>query len=169
MNSKDFIQAIRKVIREEVRSAVREELSIIGESINESRNTNVKKTTVKESVLAPKTAITKPQYAPAKKSYVNNPLLNDLLNDTGGFKGDGPNVYLEESINYNDYEEWPTMNSRSPKASMSGISALPTTDTEGRRVDASALAQTESGQAVVQALTKDYSLLMKAIDKKKGK
>lgn len=171
MNSKDFIQVMRSVIRDEVRNAVREELAVIGEMITESRNTNVKKSTVKESVIAKKPAISKPRYktAPVKKSYVNNPLLNDLLNDTSGFRGDGPNVYLEENINYNDYEEWPTMNSRAPKAAAPGISVLPTTDAEGRRVDTSKLAQTEAGQAVVQALTKDYSLLMKAIDKKKGK
>ena len=42
------------------------------------------------------------------------------------------------------------------------------TDLEGRRVDMNQLAQTEEGAAVVNALTKDYSALMKAIDKKKG-
>jgi hypothetical protein len=36
-------------------------------------------------------------------------------------------------------------------------------------VNVQQLAQTEAGAAVVNALTKDYSALMKAIDKKKGK
>ena len=168
MHSKDFIQALRKVIREEVRSAVREELSIIGETISESRNTNIKKSTVKTSNLESKPAL---HYKPtAKKTYVNNSLLNDLLNETPGFAGEGPRAYLEEQIDYNDFSEWPTMNrSASPRMQSNPTSMLPTTDTEGRKIDASKLAETESGQAVVQALTKDYSALMKAIDKKKGK
>ena len=167
MNSKDFIQVMRNVIRDEVRNAVREELAVIGEMITESRNTNVKKTTVKESIIASKPVYKSTNKPAAKKQFTTNPTLNDLLNDTNGFKGEGPAAYLEENINYNDFEEWPTMSSRAPKAA--GISVLPTTDAEGRRVDTSKLAQTEAGQAVVQALTKDYSLLMKAIDKKKGK
>lgn len=172
MNSKDFIQALRKVIREEVRSAVREELSIIGETISESRNTNSRNTTVKQSVIASKPAINKPQYKTntVKKPYVNNPMLNDILNETAGFPGEGPRAYIEEQINYNDFSEWPTMNrSAAPRMQSNPTAMLPTTDTEGRRIDTSKLAETESGQAVVQALTKDYSALMKAIDKKKGK
>ena len=171
MNSKDFIQALRKVIREEVRSAVREELSIIGETISESRNTNLRNTTVKQSVIASKPANNKPQYKTAlKKPYVNNPMLNDILNETVGFTNEGPRAYLEEQIDYNDFSEWPTMNrSATPKMQSSPVAMLPTTDTEGRRIDVSKLSETESGQAVVQALTKDYSALMKAIDKKKGK
>jgi hypothetical protein len=43
------------------------------------------------------------------------------------------------------------------------------TDVDGRRIDTNQLASTEAGAAVVNALTKDYSALMKAIDKKKGK
>jgi hypothetical protein len=42
-------------------------------------------------------------------------------------------------------------------------SIMPMTDTEGRRVNTQ-----ELPDHVVSALTKDYSALMKAIDKKKG-
>jgi hypothetical protein len=169
MNSKDFIQVMRKIIREEVRSAVRDELSIIGGSLAESRNTTSRKSTVTPKVLA-----TKPVYQPArkpavKKPYVNNPMLNDILNDTGGFTNDGPRAYLEEQIDYNDFAEWPSMNMGSINKAQSNISMLPTTDSEGRRIDVAAIAKTEAGQEVVQALTRDYSSLMKAIDKKKGK
>ena len=169
MNSKDFIQTLRKVIREEVRSAVREELSIIGETISESRNTNLTKPTVKQSVIAAKPVFKKP--VATKKTYVNNSMLNDILNETPGFAGEGPKAYLEEQIDYNDFSEWPSMSRKgtAPRMQSTPMTMLPTTDTEGRRVDVSKLAETESGQAVVQALTKDYSALMKAIDKKKGK
>jgi hypothetical protein len=40
---------------------------------------------------------------------------------------------------------------------------------EGRAVPVEQLQQTEAGQAVVNALTRDYSGLMKAINAKKGK
>lgn len=168
MNSKDFIQVLRKVIQEEVRTAVREELSIIGKSINESRNIKPISTTVKQNVYGKK-PINKSNSA-SKKQFANNPLLNDLLNETAGFSNEGPKVFLEESIgvnhiDYNDFSEWPTMNSRKPSPKAAPI---PTVDAEGRPVDVKKLAETEAGAAVVNALTRDYSSLMKAINKKKG-
>ena len=150
MNSKDFIQALRKVIREEVQVAVRTELKQFGSVISESKQT---KPTYTETI--------KPKVNQQPKKYTANPTLNDLLNETSGFRGDGPMAYMEEQIDYNDFSEWPTMNSKPAAAPVM-------TDLEGRRVDMNQLAQTEEGAAVVNALTKDYSALMKAIDKKKG-
>ena len=159
MNSKDFIQVLRKVIREEVQVAVRKELSNLNTSINEEKEP-VKLTTYASTI--------KRTPARQKKQYTSNPMLNDILNETAGFTSEGPAVYLEESvneINYNDFSEWPTMR-RTP-----GPAAAPTvlTDINGNRVNANQLAQTEAGAAVINAVTKDYSALMKAIDKKKGK
>jgi hypothetical protein len=42
------------------------------------------------------------------------------------------------------------------------------TDVDGRRIDINQLTSTTEGEAVVNALTRDYSQLMKAINKKKG-
>ena len=42
------------------------------------------------------------------------------------------------------------------------------TDVNGSTVDMKQLAKTEAGAAVVDALTKDYSALMKRINDKKG-
>lgn len=157
MNSKDFIQVLRKVIREEVQVAVRGELDKFSSVITESKTKPVAQPVKYTEQYKPK-----PQ--PQKKQFTSNPTLNDLLNDTVGFKGEGPQVYLEESIDYNDRSEWPTMNmSRMPQA------PPVLTDVDGRRFDVDQLASTEAGAAVVNALTKDYSALMKAIDKKKGK
>ena len=72
-------------------------------------------------------------------------------------------AYLEEQIDYNDFSEWPTMQSK-PTPSMPAV----VTDVDGRRVDIKQLASTAEGEAVVNALTRDYSQLMKAINKKKG-
>lgn len=161
MNSKDFIQALRKVIREEVSYAVRTELSkitpIINEQVTTAKYTQTAKPTVTHKIIAK---------APVKKQYTDNPTLNELLNDTAGFRNENAGVSLDESIDYNNFEEWPTMG-RKPTPSAKSI--IPTYDTEGRRVDVSKLAETEAGAAVVKALTRDYSSLIKAIDKKKGK
>jgi hypothetical protein len=162
MNSKDFIQALRKVIREEVSVAVRNELNQFNSVITESKKKEVSKYT--DSINP-----TKPAQRPQPnqpKQYVSNPMLNDILNETVGFKGEGPQVYLEESVDYNDMSEWPTMN---VNGRMAPTTPSILTDVDGRRIDTNQLASTEAGAAVVNALTKDYSALMKAIDKKKGK
>lgn len=160
MNSKDFILALRKVIREEVQTAVRTELDKFSSVLSESK---------KAQVSAPVTTRYNESYRPKTvsqtKQYTSNPTLNELLNDTAGFRGEGPKVYMEEQVNYNDFSEWPTMNMNR----MTVATPQVVTDHEGRRIDMKQLAQTEAGAAVVDALTKDYSALMKAIDNKKGK
>jgi hypothetical protein len=156
MNSKDFIQALRKVIREEVQGAVRTELKQFNSIISETRQTTKPVTAYTETI--------KPKVKQQSKQYTANPTLNELLNGTSGFKGDGPMAYLEEQIDYNDFSEWPSMQSRPTPSAPAVIS-----DVNGRRIDIKQLAATEEGAAVVNALTRDYSQLMKAIDKKKGK
>jgi len=161
MNSKDFIQTLRKVIREEVQLAVRTELNKITPVINENKSvskyTDSIRSTVKPKVYSSNTT---------KKQFASNTMLNDILNDTAGFRNENAGAYLEESIDYNDMTEWPTMNRAT---AMSPKSIIPSVDTEGRKIDVTKLASTEAGAAVVNAITKDYSALMKAIDKKKGK
>jgi len=156
MNSKDFIQTLRKVIREEVQVAVRTELKQFSSVISEVKQPTKSTVSYTETI--------KPKVKQQPKQYTANPTLNELLNGTSGFKGDGPMAYLEEQIDYNDFSEWPTMQS-SPTPSATAI----VSDVEGRRIDIKQLAATEEGAAVVNALTRDYSQLMKAIDKKKGK
>ena len=158
MDTKNFIQIMRKIIREEVQTAVRNEFANVNASITES----------KRPIVATKTINTAATKKPAAKPYTKNAFLNEILNSTTGFRGEGPAVMLEEQfvsqdqINYNDFSEWPSMQ-RSVTPSV-----IPTTDADGRRVDLNQLSQTEAGAAVVDALTKDYSSLMKAINKKKG-
>ena len=145
MNSKDFIQALRKVIREEVSTAVRTELSkitpIINERVTTTKYTQTAKPAVTNKVIAK---------APVKKQYTENPTLNELLNETAGFRNEHAGVSLDESIDYNNFDEWPTMG-RKPAPAAKAV--IPTVDTEGRRVDVSKLAETEAGAAVVKALT----------------
>jgi len=155
MNSKDFIQTLRKVIREEVQVAVRTELKQFSSVISEVNQPTKSSVSYTETI--------KPKVKQQPKQYTVNPTLNDLLNDTAGFKGEGPMAYLEEQIDYNDFSEWPTMQSRPTPSAPVAV-----TDVEGRRIDINQLASTAEGEAVVNALTRDYSQLMKAINKKKG-
>ena len=161
MNSKDFIQALRKVIREEVSNAVRTELSkitpVISERVTPTKYTQTAKPTVTNKVTAK---------VPVKKQYTENPTLNELLNETAGFRNEHAGVSLDESIDYNNFEEWPTMG-RKPAPTARAI--MPSVDLEGRPVNVAKLAETEAGAAVVNALTRDYSALVKAMYKKKGK
>ena len=157
MNSKDFLQALRKVIREEVQVAVRTELTQFSSVITETKKQPT--TTVSKYTESIKPIVRQP----VKKPLSKNSVLNDLLNETRGFSSEGPAVYMEEQIDYNDFSEWQTMNSRPTPA----ISVL--TDVNGSKINVAELSQTDAGAAVVNALTKDYSALMKAIDKKKGK
>jgi hypothetical protein len=153
MNSKEFIQSLRKIIREEVQSAVRSEVSKLANVISESRNMDI-------GTFEPEPVKTKP------RKYTENTTLNDLLNETVGFSSNGPQVSYDSKIDYNDFSEWPTMRRNSAIASR----AVPTimTDINGSAVDMTQLAKTEAGAAVVTALTKDYSSLMSRIKDKKG-
>ena len=160
MNSKDFIQTLRKVIREEVQTAVRTELSQIGSVIRESRKST-------PATAQRYTESYKPKPKP-KQQFSKNSMLNDILNETGGFKSENPYAMLQENyseVDYNDFEEWPTKNmGQRPMAPMNKAAMLPTTDPEGRPINPNSVPK-----EVVNAITKDYSALMKAIDKKKGK
>ena len=151
MNSKDFIQALRKVIREEVQGAMRSELKEFSSLINEKT----------QNIVSYSDSI-KPKIKQRAKQYTENPTLNELLNSTSGFSNNTTS-YMDEQINYNDFSEWPSMQSK-PMSMASPV----ITDIEGRKINTKQLASTPEGEAVVNALTRDYSQLMKAIDKKKS-
>jgi hypothetical protein len=163
MNSKDFIQVLRKVIREEVQTAVRTELGNIGSMITEQRKSDQKNPSYRTQQAAAAYAPKRPT-APVKRQLTTNPMLNDILNETGAFQSEGPMSMMNESIDYSgDFDEWPTMQMNGLAGRGQVANTIPKVDTEGRYVDASKLPE-----VVVQNLTKDYSALMKAIDKKKG-
>jgi hypothetical protein len=151
MKANQFIKLLRRVIREEVQMAVRTELRILSESsikqparIFESKPPVVKNKTVQPKVRTP-------------KQYASNPLLNEILNETTMYNNP-----------IGEFEEWPTMG-MNPAIHKSSQAPQILTDFEGRQVDVNTFSQTDAGAAVVDAITKDYSALMKAIDAKKGK
>jgi hypothetical protein len=164
MTTKEFVQAIRKIIQEEVQKSVRKEIQVM---LNESNNQTFVQTNIDPIDFKTESLRVKPRPAKALKQYSKNPMLNDILNETSPLKGDSN--YLAEvfgsNVDYNNYDEWPTM--RSTPTAMSGkmgvANMIPTTDTEGRPVQ-----NTHVPEEVASALTRDYSALMKAINKKKG-
>jgi hypothetical protein len=148
MKANQFIKLLRNVIREEVQVAVRTELRILTEAITQPGTISETKAPVKvKPTVQPKVR--------APKQYAKNQLLNEILNDTMAY-----------SNSIGEFDDYPTM----PMHQMQ-MSTKPAviTDFEGRQVDVNSFAQTEAGAAVVNAITKDYSALMKAIDAKKGK
>ena len=148
MDTKGFINTLRKVIREEVQLAVRTEMK----RLLTENTTNHKKTITHGLELE---QMSRRQ---ERKTFSKDPMLNDLLNETATLPTD----------------EWTTMNFRSEMAqAFGGMRSVgdsniphvaPQTDLDGRPVNMA----NEQVATAVNAMTKDYSALMKAIDKKKG-
>ena len=143
MDNKSFIKALRTIIREEVQAAVRTELRNLLTEQPKKPYTPTVTETVMHSKKQPQTP----------KSFVKDPLLNELLNDTASRP-----LNLSEGAAL-------SFSSEMAQAFSSGKTAVaPVHDLDGKPVDM----KKESVATVVNAMTKDYSALMKAIDKKKG-
>ena len=127
METKSFVKILRKVIREEVRSAVKE---MLVEQKKPARKVIDHGLSLHKMVE---------QNDRPKKKFSNNSMLNDILNETSA--DFNPTEFRGEPA-------YPT---------------IPTTDINGAPVNSAALPDT-----LTKALTRDYSGLMGAIDKKKG-
>ncbi len=172
----DLTKTLRKIIREEVETAVRTEfvnfVSLMGEAKKPKKK--VVKSKPKKKVVS-ETSIKKMvnDIIPAKEvqeqvnknRFSSNPILNDILNETqGGLPQDGtipPQPQPKEG-----HEAYPTMNGgvmdKSKMAQMLGYGGeVPMTSPEGTPIN-------NVPDAVEKAMTRDYGDLMKAIDKKKG-
>ena len=151
MESKTFVKLLRKIIREEVSKAVKQ--AINESSINKVTNSSMNLSETFDDPM--------PNRLIAKKKFTKNPILNDLLNETAS------------SPVSKEMTDWSTMNFKSEMADAFGIersmnnSTMPLASTgiNGEAVNMS----NEGVASTVKAMTKDYSALMKAIDKKKGK
>jgi len=144
MKTQGFVKLLRKVIREEVRNVIVKELRPI---LNEA---NIKKHDINLQEVAD--VPLQPKQPVAKKQYTTNTALNDILNETANTPP----------------AEWNTMNFRADMAEAFGMQSantpLATKGINGEAIDMNK----ESVASTVKAMTRDYSGLMKAIDKKKG-
>jgi len=154
MKAKELAQLLELVVRK----VVREELKPILSEVKKSqkpiiREVKSKKVRVEKDPLdinLSEILAEAPQRETEKKTFMKNPMLNDMLNEVA------------------DSGEWRNMDGNSytsnqAQSFMQG--SVPTTDIDGRPIDTN----NEKVAAAVGAMTKDYSQLMKAIDKKKGK
>jgi hypothetical protein len=149
-----------------VRKVVREELKPI---ITEVRNAS--KPILKETTKKNKTTSNRIQKDPLdinisdilkeervsnptdKKTFVKNSMLNEMLNET---MNDGEWKNMDAQFGSNQAQAW---------SGRETTTVAPTQDIDGRPVDTS----NPEVANVMDAITKDYSQLMKAIDKKKGR
>lgn len=171
MDTKTFLSAIRQVIKEEVRSAIRTELKQL---LSENNTKKTTQSTIKHGINLHRQT----NNAPTKKvAYSSNDMINSILNDTATSMNprdmyeEGPAVDYASPLMMEQYDTELSFSSRDAQGfgmmqPMRGSvpNAIPTTDIEGRQVDVNSLPED-----VTKALTRDYSALMKAIDKKKGK
>ena len=152
MESKSFVKVLRKVIREEVRSAVKELLA--EQQVNHNAVIN-------HGMNLHELADKRP--ARKKKRFTKNDMLNDILNETSGIPSDGPIVS----------QDYPSIgNFKSDMAESFGMSRQPqtlaTNDINGKPINMS----NEKVATAVNAMTKDYSAVMakmRETDKQKGK
>ena len=151
MKAKTFENLIRKVVREEIDYALRREIKSLKEDLRDEINSPIVEQELPSSTISEssKNSLRKkimgtnpiPNKTIKPKNFISdNPTLNDLLNETA--QGD---TNLESG-------NAPVSLSQP----FSSGAPLPT-DTTGMP------------ESVANAVTRDYSGLMKAIDKKKGR
>ena len=153
MEQKKFIQVLRKVIKDEVRSVIKEELT---EILQEGLQSTVNELKSKQPVVKKKKSL-------STKSLFKENKFADILNETSAIK---------EQVGVADYAKLMTedINMTSADAvnfgmqrKMSAASQPVITDAETGQVVA------VQDKAIANAMTRDYSSLMKAIDKKKNR
>jgi hypothetical protein len=148
MTKKELVKIIQEVVKREVKKQVN---TIF---IEEQKTSKTQLADVISQVSEPK----------EKVKYTNNKSLNDVLNETVGL-----------TKQQNEFEEYPTMNGKTFDSSrMQELMGYGKSD-EGKREMAAVDTLKKAGKSVkdvpehvTNALTRDYSKLMKAIDKKKG-
>ena len=156
MDTKKLIKAIQLIIKEEVKKEVAKKEKALRKSILKELKESQPQVVERDPLDVEHIFEQKQE----PKSFTKNSMLNDMLNETaqGGewrsING-GPQVF-----NSSQAQGWGGFNQQTP-------SVLQTA--EGGQVSTQQLQQTEAGQAVLNALTKDYSGLMKHMNDKKGK
>ena len=143
MKAKTFENLIRKVVREEIDYALRREIKSLKEDLRDELKPTITEHT-ERMVEVPQQSSLKEKIMgkkPFKKQqFVANSTLNDLLNETAAGDTNTQTVMAPESLSQ----------------PFSSGAPLPM-DTTGMP------------ESVANAVTRDYSSLMKAIDKKKGR
>ena len=157
MKAKELAQLLELVVRK----VVREELKPILSEVKKSqkpiiREVKSKKVRVEKDPLdinLSEILAATPEIETEQKTFIKNPMLNEMLNEVAD-SGEWRNLNDSNSFTSNQAQGF-----------IQGNSALPTTDIDGRPIDTS----NPEVANVMGAITKDYSQLLKAMDKKKGR
>jgi len=147
---------VRKVVREELKPIITEVRNASKPILKETKKKNKRTSNRIQKDPLDISDVLKEERASnpiEKKTFVKNPMLNDMLNET---MHDGEWRNMDAQFGSNQAQAW---NGREDTA------VAPTVDIDGRPVDTN----NQDVANVMGAMTKDYSQLMKAIDKKKGK
>jgi len=150
MKKGDLIKIIREAVRAEVKAVLKEEFG--------------KKNSTNEEFSSMMSHADK-LFNGTKQSYTKNPVLNDVLNETA------------------NQDSWPTMGNKTlgandARGGKPGLAAMMGMETPDQMFGGKPSVQqmlpddkkhVEVPEEVGNALTRDYSELMKAIDKKRGK
>jgi len=146
---------VRKVVREELKPIITEVRNaskpIIKETKSKSKKVNDPLDIDMKTILAIEEV--KKQKAVKKQKFTNDSVLNQLLNET---HQSGEWRSMDAQFGSNQAQAW---------SGRESTSVAPTQDIDGRPVDTS----NPEVANVMGAITKDYSQLMKTINKKKGK
>tara|TARA_R110002020_G_scaffold243090_1_gene456594 strand:- start:181 stop:639 length:459 start_codon:yes stop_codon:yes gene_type:complete len=147
MTKKQLVKIIQEVVRREIKKEINEIF------IREQKTSTQKLTDVIPQISEPK----------EKVKYTNNKTLNDVLNET-----------VALSKQQSDMKEYPTLGGgtfdRSKMQELMGYGKSDEVKRDMAAVDTIKKAGVSVDQVpehVTNALTKDYSKLMKALDKKK--
>jgi hypothetical protein len=169
MDNKTFILALRKIVREELKTVIKQELTeILKEGL---------KPTISEMTQSTKTAVsrtTRQPVASKKKPMFEDNKWASVLNDTDPLMEQQPVVMNSFSEMMNEsYDDTITMTSKD--AAGFGVMRQNMAAAMGLAPQApKVMEDPETGKvydvdpSVAAAMTRDYSAMMKAIDKKKG-
>ena len=166
MKKQELIKIIETVVRKEVKKQMNE--IFIKEENSSSLTELVSKPITEKEFEEP---IRKKQVKPKKEiNYTSNKALNKVLNETaggvpqgdgGGYETMGGGIYDSSKVNEILVRETGLGNSESVKEKKREIAAVDSIKKAGVSVD-------QVPDHVTNALTRDYSDVMKAIDQKKG-
>ena len=146
MTKKDLVKVIQEVVRREVKKEVKKIF------IQEQTTSTQKLTDVIPEIIEPKEQV----------NYTNNKTLNDVLNETVGLSKKQTEEYPTMSGGiFNSNKMTELLGYGKPEEVKRDMVAVDTIKKAGKSVE-------QVPDHVTSALTRDYSGLMKALDKKKN-
>ena len=157
MDTKQFISVLKRVVNEEIRNVIREELT---EILREGLQSTI--TEMNQPVNKPKVTETKRPIAPKRKISFEETKFSDILNETDPLHEDSSVQSYAQLMN----EEMDTMKFSSRDAQGFGMQRQSTS--APTIMEDPETGKTFNVDPIVQkALTRDYSALMSALNKKK--